>query len=195
MPKTIRKSAEDFDGPDRAVSRHLWIGGHSPQRLKSALSMVLLQPDNDKENLEFHVINIGAGHSVPTGSNRRGMYLRAEAIDGKGKVASRREWLFAPWYGDRPDDRKFLEEDKSSDDAIAATQADAQGPHENIIRAGEERILVWTPALKPGSYTVTAKLIYDLNRYNDPMFVDDQTELAGGSLKVRIGSAGADTEK
>jgi nitrate/TMAO reductase-like tetraheme cytochrome c subunit len=188
MPKTFRKTAEDFDAPDRAVSRHLWIGGHSPQRLTSALSLVLLQPDRSEENFEFHLINIGAGHSVPTGSNRRGMYLRAEAIDAKGRVAAHSEWLFAPWYGDRPDDRKFLEEDKAREDAIAASQADAQGPHENTIRAGEERILNWAPALKPGSYTVRAKLIYDLNRYNDQKFIEDQTELAGASLNVKVGS-------
>lgn len=190
MPKTIRKTAEDFNAPERAVSRHLWIGGHSPQRLKSALSMVLLQTERDKGNFEFHLINIGAGHSVPTGSNRRGMYLRTEVIDGMGKSAAKREWLFAPWYGDRPDDRKFLEEDKAREDAIAATQADAQGPHESTIRAGEERILSWMPTLKPGTYTVRAKLIYDLNRYNDPKFVDDQTELTSASLNVRIGSVG-----
>ncbi len=187
MPKTVRKTAEAFDVPDRAVSRHLWIGGHAPQRLKSALNMVLLQPDKNGGNLEFHIINLGAGHSVPTGSNRRGMYLRAEAIDAKGKVMDRRQWLFAPWYGDRPDDRKFLEEDKGRDDATAAMQADAQGPHENIIRAGEERILSWSPTLKAGSYTIKAQLVYDLNRYNDPQYAEDQTELTVTSLNMKIG--------
>jgi hypothetical protein len=153
--------------------------------------MVLMQPDKDKGNLEFHIINIGAGHSVPTGSNRRGSYLRTEAIDAKGRVVARREWLFAPWYGNRPDDRKFLEEDKSREDAIAAMQADAQGPHEDSIRAGEERILAWAPTLKPGSYTVRARLIYDLNRYNDSKFIEDQTELVHASLNVKIGSVGS----
>jgi hypothetical protein len=44
--------------------------------------------------------------------------------------------------------------------------------------------------LKQGSDTVRAKLVYDLNRYNDPKFVEDQTELAGASLNVKIGSVG-----
>lgn len=94
--------------------------------------------------------------------------------------------MFAPWYGDRPDDRKFLEEDKKRKDALAASQADAQGPHEAPIRAGEERILSWTPALAAGSYTIDARLVYDLNRYNDPTFTGDQTEMYRATLAIRV---------
>jgi hypothetical protein len=96
--------------------------------------------------------------------------------------------MFAPSYGNRPDDQKFLEEDKKRPDAKAALQADAQGPHEPSIRAGEERVVVWAPNLKPGSYTVRATLVYDLNRYNDPKFVDDQTTLARTSLAFKLGA-------
>jgi nitrate/TMAO reductase-like tetraheme cytochrome c subunit len=188
MPRTTRKTAEDFDVPVRTVARHLWTGGHSSQRLGTALSLVIVQPESKNGKVEFHVINIGAGHSVPTGSNRRGMYLRAEAKDSAGKIRARNEWLFAPWYGNRPDDRKFLEEDKKREDAVAATQADAQGPHEPSIRAGEERILTWEPQLKPGRYAVRATLIYDLNRYNDPSFTEDQTTLASRTLDVTVGT-------
>ncbi|HYM07266.1 MAG TPA: hypothetical protein VEU11_11960 [Terriglobales bacterium] len=186
MPRTLRKAAEEFDVPVRAVSRHLWTGGHSPQRLGAALSLVLLQPEKGKSSLEFHLVNIGSGHSVPTGSNRRGLYLRTEAVNAKGAVVARQEWLFAPWYGDRPDDRKFLDEDKTRKDAVAATQADAQGPHESSIRAGEERIVVWEPVLKPGTYTIHATLIYDLNRYNDPKFTEDQTTMNRTSLPMEV---------
>ena len=42
MPRTVRSLAEDYDVPDRGTAK-----------------------------IEFQVINIGAGHSVPTGSNRR----------------------------------------------------------------------------------------------------------------------------
>ena len=97
-----------------------------------------------------------------------------------------REWLIAPWYGDRPDDRAFLEEDKKRPDAVSALQADAQGPHENIIFAGEERILPWAPQLKSGAYTVRARLIYDLNRYNSRAFKEDQTEINRASLSVAV---------
>jgi hypothetical protein len=189
MPRTTRKTAEDFDVPLRPVARHLWTGGHSPQRLGNALSLTLVQPDVNTSKIEFHVINIGAGHSVPTGSNRRGLYLRAEAVAADGSILANREWLFAPFYGARPDDRAFLEDDKKRPDAKAAMQADAQGPHELTIRAGEERILVWTPDLKASTYTVRATLVYDLNRYNDPKFLEDQTTLARTSLAFIVGAA------
>jgi len=190
MPRTTRKSAEDFDVPLRPVARHLWTGGHSPQRLGNALSLTLVQPDANSNKVEFHLINIGAGHSVPTGSNRRGLYLRAEALSADGRLLDKHEWLFAPFYGMRPDDKKFLEGDKKLPDGKAAMQADTQGPHEAIIRAGEERIVAWTPDLKPGSYTVHATLIYDLNRYNDAAFTQDQTTLTKTSLPLKVGAVG-----
>ncbi len=186
MPRTMRKVAEDFDNPERAVARHLWTGGRSQQRLASALSLTVSQPDAGKADLAFHVINIGAGHSVPTGSNRRAIYLNVEVATRKGKTVARKEWMFAPWYGPRPDDKKYLEEDKKRPDAIAATQADTQGPHETSIRAGEERILPWLPKLKPGEYTVKARLIYDLNRYNPRSFSADQTEINRSILTLRV---------
>lgn len=186
MPRTLRKIAEDFDVPVRAVARHLWTGGHSPQRIESALSLVAVQPKKDQADFELHVINIGAGHSVPTGSNRRGIYLIAEVKDGNGKTIANREWMFAPWYGDRPDDKAFLEEDKKRPDAASAVQADSQGPHETTIRAGEDRTLKWAPELKKGTYTVEAKLVYDLNRYNERTFLEDQTEIGHASLSVGV---------
>ncbi|HEY5996354.1 MAG TPA: hypothetical protein VIU29_04995 [Candidatus Deferrimicrobiaceae bacterium] len=186
MLRSQRKAAEDYDVPARAVARHLWTGGHSPQRLASALNLTIVQAELGKPAFEFHVANIAAGHSVPTGSNRRGIYLIAELADRKGKTVAKREWLFAPWYGARPDDRKFLEEDKARPDAKAASQADAQGPHEAIIRAGEERVLAWTPSVKAGDYTVKARLVHDLNRYNDRSFADDQTVMNRSTLKINV---------
>ena len=135
-PETLRKTTEDEDVPIRAVARHLWTGGHSPQRISGALSLVIVSEKESTSALSFHIVNIGAGHSVPTGSNRRGMYLKADVVDGKGKVLAKQDWLFAPWYGDRPDDKAFLEEDKKRPDAISAAMADAQGPHETIVASG-----------------------------------------------------------
>jgi nitrate/TMAO reductase-like tetraheme cytochrome c subunit len=186
MPRTWRKVAEDSGTIERAVARHLWTGGHSRQRLASALSMVISQPEEGKSGLTFHVINIGAGHSVPTGSNRRAIYLNVAVLDKGGKQVADKEWMFAPSYGNRPDDKLYLEEDKRRPDAVAATQADAQGPHEATIRAGEERVLPWAPALKVGTYTVKARLIYDLNRYNDRSLTDDQTEINSDSLSITV---------
>ncbi|WP_136524017.1 hypothetical protein [Geomonas ferrireducens] len=186
MPRTMRKVAEDYDNPERPVARHLWTGGRSQQRLASALSMAISQPGEGKADLAFHLINIGAGHSVPTGSNRRAVYLNVVVSDRMGKPVATREWMFAPSYGPRPDDRKFLEEDKKRPDAIAASQADAQGPHEAIIRAGEERILTWTPVLPSGTYTVKARLIYDLNRYNSRSYTEDQTDMNGATFTLKV---------
>ncbi len=186
MPRTIRKVAEDADVPERAVARHLWTGGHSAQRLRSALNLVLVQPEKDRAKVELHVINVGAGHSVPTGSNRRAIYLQVTLLDPGGKAVARREWMFAPWYGERPDDRAFLKEDETRKDRIAASQADSQGPHETSIRAGEERILTWEPKLGSGQYRAEAKLVYDLNRYNDRSFKDDQRELSSFTLPLPV---------
>jgi hypothetical protein len=186
MPRTSRKTAEDFDVPIRAVARHLWTGGHSPQRVRSALSLVTVQPDEGKSSVELHVINIGAGHSVPSGSNRRGMYLITDVLNAQGKTVASREWLFAPHYANRPDDKAFLEQDKSLPDAVSAIQADAQGPHEKTVSAGEDRTLVWTPDLKKGNYTVRTKLIYDLNRYNERSFTADQTEITKATMPLVV---------
>jgi hypothetical protein len=186
MPRTQRKTAEDFDVPVRAVARHLWTGGHSGQRLGSALSLVMLQPQKNTAAIELHVINVGAGHSVPTGSNRRAIYLQTRIVDRKGKVLATREWMFAPWYGPRPDDRAFLKEDEKRPDRVSAIQADEQGPHEAPIRAGEERVLTWQPEVHDGNYTVEASLIYDLNRYNDRSFKGDQREISRFTLPLPV---------
>lgn len=185
MPRTMRKVAEDFDVPDRAVSRHLWTGGHSEKRVAGALNVTIVQPAAGKAAFEFHVINIGTGHSAPSGSNRRGIYLQAQAVDKAGKTLAEQQWMFAPWYAERPDDKAFLEADKSLPDAISATQADAQGPHEAPVRAGEDRVLSWDPNLKDSEYTVRAKLVYDLNRYNAPAFKADQMVFQDVTMKFK----------
>lgn len=186
MPHTVRRLSDDTTLPDRVSSRHLWTGGRSLQRLLNALNQVIVQPAGDKALFNFHVINIGAGHSVPTGSHRRAVYLQAEAVAQDGRVVAKREWLFAPWYGNRPDDSRYLEEDKKRPDYEAAARADAQGPHEAILRAGEERVLSWSPELPAGRYTIHSRLIYDLNRYNDRSDRRDQTLFSATSLEVTV---------
>jgi len=192
MPKTTRKLADDFDVPERVSGRHVWTGGHSFQRIGSALTLAIVQGGEGQRPLEFHVTNVGAGHSVPTGSNRRAVYLRAEIVDFLGGVVAARDWMFAPWYGDRPDDKTFVEADKTHEHPYAAMQADLQGPHETIIRAGEQRVLGWSPEIPQGRYTVRARLIYDLNRYNDRGFGGDQREIARSELEIGVASVKAD---
>lgn len=190
MPKVVRKLAEDFPVPERTVARHLWTGGHSLQRVGSALNLHITQPNAALSRFAFQITNVGAGHSVPTGSNRRAVYLKAEVLNAKAKVVASKEWMFAPWFTDRPDDKAFLEEDRKGHDVIATTQADAQGPHETPIRAGEARVLDWNPELRGGQYTVRATLIYDLNRYNDRAFKGDQHTLTQATIPVQIAASG-----
>ena len=186
MPRSLRRLADNLDVPVRTAARHLWTGGHSRQRVWSAASLVIVQPLAESAELEIHVINCGAGHAVPTGSNRRALYLIADASNEQGVRVASQDWMFSPWYGDRPDDWKYLEEDKTRPDAVAASQADAQGPHEAVLRPGEGRIMRWTPGLKAGSYTVRAKLVYDLNHFNELGFEEDQTTVNEASLKLQV---------
>jgi len=102
MTRTLRKLAEAGDGSARPVARHSWTGGHSTQRISSALSMVMVADEQNAANLKFYVINIGAAHSVPTGSSRRAVFLSAEIVDAGGRTLATHEWMFAPWFGDRP---------------------------------------------------------------------------------------------
>ena len=185
MPRTLRKVAEDSDGAPVAVGRHLWTGGHSAQRLGGSLSLSIIQRDQDKANLSFSVTNIGAGHSVPTGTNSRGVYLSVDVLDHQGVSRARKEWLFAPNFSARPDDKAFLEEDKklSGYEGYAQTRADAQGAHEPPVRAGEERLLNWNPALAPGLYTVKANLRYTTDRFRTPL-ADDEKEMGSAALLI-----------
>lgn len=184
MPRTLRKTAEDFDVPPRAVARHLWTGAHSRQRHLNSLSLTIIQPDEKKHLLGFQVTNLGAGHSIPTGEPSRAVFLRVEVLDRKGASRARKEWMFAPSYGNRPDDKAFLEEDKKLPDAAAASRADAQGPHESSIRAGEERVLSWEPVLPAGEYTVRAKLLYSLDRFQDDPLEEDEAEITSAALAI-----------
>ncbi|ACH40061.2 cytochrome c [Citrifermentans bemidjiense Bem] len=185
MPRTVRKTAEDSDAAPVAVGRHLWTGGHSSQRLGGALSLSIIQRDKEKAILSFSVTNIGAGHSVPTGPNARGVYLTVDILDRQGVSRARKEWLFAPNFSARPDDNAFLEEDKklSGYEGYAQTRADAQGTHEPPVRAGEERLLNWEPALASGLYTVKAKLRYTTDRFKASLAVDEK-EMGSSALLI-----------
>ena len=66
----------------------------------------------------------------------------------------------------RPDEKKFLEENKKLPEAIAARQTDAQGTSEDSSRAEEEQALPWVPTLKPGKYTLKTRRVFDLNCHN-----------------------------
>ncbi len=186
MPRTMRKTTEDAGVPVRAVARHLWTGGHSPRRVRSALAMAVVQPQQGRPRLEVHVMNVGAGHSVPTGSSRRAVHLAARLLDARRRQVATATWMFAPWYGARPDDRAHLAADEWRPDRVAALQADRQGPHEAPLRAGEERVLTWEPEVREGRYTLEATLVYDLNRYDERPSKGDLDEIERSTLGLEV---------
>jgi hypothetical protein len=61
--------------------------------------------------------------------------------------------------------------------------------NETIIRAGEQRVLRWIPELPAARYTVRARLIYDLNGYNDRAFKGDQREMANQALEITVAAS------
>ena len=186
MPRTIRKVAETSDAAPRAVARHLWTGANSRQRHLGSLALSIIQPIAGESGISFSIANIGAGHSVPTCVNSRAVFLLAEIADKKGLNKLKKVWMFAQDHSERPDNKAFLEEDKqlSGWEATAQAQADAQGPHEAAIRAGEERILAWKPALEQGEYLVTARLYYTLDRFNNNPVNDSNAEIGRATLII-----------
>lgn len=193
MPQEIRVLAEGWGAPPRAVGQHIWPGSHSVTMIRQGLTLSVQQVPNTSGTfgtpIQIHVHNVGAGHSVPSGSNRRGIWMDATVTDSNGNTIAANEWLFAPWFSSRPDDRAFLNQDQQlpfPDPQVAQTQADMQGPHETPVRAGEERVLTWAPQLPMGTFTVLVVLTYDLNRYNDRSFAQDETELARSSISIQV---------
>jgi hypothetical protein len=124
---------------------------------------------------------------VPTGSNRRGMYLIAEVVDSTGRVLITKDWFFAPWYSSRPGTKLSWNRTKKLSILLRQGRRTSRDRMETIIRAGEQRVVAWTPEVRAaGRYTVRARLVYDLNRYNDRAFQDDQFEMAQETLEFTI---------
>jgi hypothetical protein len=61
---------------------------------------------------------------------------------------------------------------------------DVQGPHESPIRAGEERIVSWEPAVTPGEYTVKARLLYSLDRFQEKPVKEGESEITTATLDL-----------
>ena len=45
---------------------------------------------------------------------------------------------------------------------------------------------MWVKLLSAGEYTVRARLIYDLNRYNDRQVTGDQSEIYRTSVAIKV---------
>src|SRR5262249_13324206 len=77
MSRTVRVLAEGYNVPPRVMGRHLWAGDHSTTTIGKGLRLAVLAdpPGRPAGSLQFHVVNVAAGHSVPTGSNPPPIYL------------------------------------------------------------------------------------------------------------------------
>lgn len=186
MPRTLLQVAADSGSAPRAVGRHLLMGAGSRQRHLGSLGLTVMQPEEGKRNLSFDVVNLGGGHSVPTGPSERAVYLRVDVLDKDGNSKATKEWMFSPNFSGHPDDPAFMEEDKKLPQGDAAARADAQGPHESPLRAGEGRVLGWEPGLVAGEYTVNAKLFYTVDRFKDPQPRDEQSEIGSANLAIAV---------
>lgn len=187
MPRALRKITDEAGTPMRVAGRHTMIGGEASLRLHDALTQVIVQPSPAASAFEIHVTNVGAGHSVPTGAVRKAIIVNVEAKNEEGKIVASERWLFAPWYASRPDDKKHLESDKKLPNSKMAIMADSQGPHEAPIRAGEERVLTWKPELKPGTYTITSRIVSDANRFTAKKDLSTLSEIGTVSIKAELG--------
>jgi tRNA(His) 5'-end guanylyltransferase len=71
--------------------------------------------------------------------------------------------------------------DDDVDDVLAEDRQETSGV-QATTRCSPARMIVRAA----GRYTVRARLVYDLNRYNDRAFQDDQFEMAQETLEFTI---------
>lgn len=121
--------------------RHWFAGGHSPSRLKSALSVTLPTTITTRDSFTAVVKNVGAMHNAPTGEKFRAFVLNVQILDSKGATVLRKEtWITANVV--TPTDVEVVNYDRV--DPIAYNTSKS-------IRHG---------TLSRGTYTVKATLSY-----------------------------------
>lgn len=87
MPETIRQTAK---GKSRREGRkHLFLGGHHPGTVKSALRVdykTNYDSKNKEYEFEFTLTNVGADHYLPTGIPDRHLTLELRLLDSEGNL-------------------------------------------------------------------------------------------------------------
>ncbi len=75
-------------GVIRDTRQHLWRGGHDPEMVKKALTVVFTEKQTPGENRQFRLTltNTGAAHYVPTGTPDRHLTVRLRLLDKQGEV-------------------------------------------------------------------------------------------------------------
>ena len=87
MPEVIRPIAVGME--KRKGRKHLFWGGHYPQKVKEALKVEYKKKiikDRDTYQFEFTLTNIGTTHYLPTGTPDRHLTLELKLLDKKGKL-------------------------------------------------------------------------------------------------------------
>jgi hypothetical protein len=100
MPETERPAATG--GPVRKVRRHLWRGGHDPEQVKRAITVLLkadppeMMPDSTVE-FTLTLTNSGAGHNIPTGDPDRYFTIEFQLVSADGKVLKEDSSTMGRW--------------------------------------------------------------------------------------------------
>lgn len=85
LPRVNRPIAEG--GPKRIGGKHLFQGGHSPEMVKSALTVDYEKiVDNNNVSFSITLTNTGATHNFPTGTPDRQLTLELQLINHAGRV-------------------------------------------------------------------------------------------------------------
>ncbi|MFM7203684.1 MAG: hypothetical protein ACKO6N_23130 [Myxococcota bacterium] len=74
--------------------RHSFPGGHSPTKLKAALSLTVPATITTRDSFSATLKNVGAMHNVPTGEQFRAFVVSVKVFDSKNKqVLVKEVWL------------------------------------------------------------------------------------------------------
>lgn len=81
MPK-VRRPVADGTAP-RESRRHLFEGGHAPERVKQALQV---EHHREKDEIVITLTNTGAAHFLPTGTPDRHLTLELALLGRRGEI-------------------------------------------------------------------------------------------------------------
>jgi hypothetical protein len=97
MPTVLRPAAEGM--PSRNGRRHLFHGGHEPERVKESLRV-----DHRlvKDGLVVTLTNVGAAHYLPTGTPDRHLTLELKLLGQRGEVLSEKVYTMKRYILWRP---------------------------------------------------------------------------------------------
>jgi hypothetical protein len=140
--------------PKRFLNLHRMPGGHSVDQLQRALDLKWGEIGWKSGELQVQVaiLNVGAGHRVPTGMPTRRLLLEVEARTAAGKAYTK-ETVFQKQVVDargrliKKDGEMFLRAHHIRQD--------------NRIRPGEKRVLRLSFLVPSGVTRLTARLVYE----------------------------------